>query len=157
MSGTVIEVEGLASFRSSLKRADKNIDKEFGRAQRELGRLLVIDAKAKARASGTARRHFAGKITMRSNRDGLILGIRDPKMSAAAFWGAKRRTGWYADSRYRKSTRQHPIWVGNGWQAGVKGQGPYALNDAIADNRDRIFDLYSEAVFLASEGALSKQ
>ena len=157
MGGTVIEVEGLASFRSSLKRANANLDKEFGQAQRELGRLLVIDAKGKARASSTSRRHFAGKITMRSTRQGLILGIRDPKLSAAAFWGAKKRTGWYADPRYRKSKRQHPIWVGNSWQAGVKGQGPYALNDAIADNRDRIFELFSDAVYKASDGALSKQ
>ena len=94
---------------------------------------------------------------MRSTKQGLILGIRDPKLSAAAFWGAKKRTGWYADPRYRKSKRQHPIWVGNSWQAGAKGQGPYALNDAIADNRDRIFELFSDAVYKASDGALSKQ
>lgn len=181
----VIEFENLASFRASLKRADKNLDREFGQAQRELGRLLVTDAKGKARASRSSRSHFASQISMSSTATRLRLTVRNPDANAA-FWGAKKRTGWNAYSylrknakahtsvratgkvpgpsagnavRYRRAPkgRQHPPWVGNSWQAGVKGQGPYALNDAIADNRPRIFDLYSKAVEQAAEGALTRR
>ena len=70
------------------------------------------------------------------------IGIRPTPGAQATFWGAKRRTGWYARERYSGSTgRQHPPWVGASWGAGKRGEGPYVLNEAIADHRDEIDEM----------------
>ncbi len=59
--------------------------------------------------------------------------VRDSAANAA-FWGAKQdHTGWNAGNRGQPN---QPEWVGNSWDVGVKGQGPYALNEAIATHLD---------------------
>lgn len=67
-------------------------------------------------------------------------------MANVAFWGAKKRTGWYAARRYAHSTRQHPSWVGNTWEAAVAGQGPYAINAALAAELQRFLGLYGQMI-----------
>lgn len=86
-------------------------------------------------------RHFAGDIKAAGGVAGARITVESE--ANAAFWGAKKRTGWNAGHGGRP---QHPAWIGNMWDAGVTGQGPYAINQALADHTDDIVDAYSAAL-----------
>jgi len=105
-------------------------------------------SRAEARSFGGLQAKAADRIKARSRPDAAALYVSKTKRNAfayVAFWGAKRRSGWYNRPWFREGGRQqHPDWVGNSWQVGVKGQGPYAINDAIAANMDKILDVYAE-------------
>lgn len=88
--------------------------------------------------------HFAGSIYGTGSARQAAVGVR--REANAAFWGAKKRTGWYAAQKYAGGPTQHPEWVGNNWDVGVLGQGPYAINPAIFHELDNIERAYGEAV-----------
>lgn len=93
---------------------------------------------------GGQQAHFAMAIRGRGTVRSARIGVRP--QAATAFWGALSRTGWYAHRRYRtSSSRQHPRWVGNSWDVGRPG-GPYAINDAIAQNLRSIEGAYVAAL-----------
>lgn len=83
-------------------------------------------------------RHIRGRGTQTEAR------IEVDPIANATYWGAKKRTGW--NRRNRNSAPQHPEWVGASWTPAVAGQGPYAINDALARHRDEILDMFGEAV-----------
>jgi hypothetical protein len=81
----------------------------------------------------------------------------------AAVWGAKRRTGWYAQAKYAQrggvagrvirralgrhnNGQQFKPWVGSSWQVGERGEGPYGLNDAIASKIDEAVDAQADGI-----------
>ena len=65
----------------------------------------------------------------------------------AAYWGAKKRTGWYGAAQFRQSAgQQFAAWVGNDWEVAVAGQGPYAINDALAKHLKDIEEFFLKAV-----------
>ena len=131
---------------SSLERAAADIErgaKDLAKTQRGVYREISQKVSGWARfdaASGSRReRRFASAITARPTTAAARVGIRPTPGAQATFWGAKRRTGWYARERYAGSTgRQHPPWVGASWDAGKRGEGPYVLNETVADHRDEI-------------------
>ena len=97
-------------------------------------------------------RAIRGKANMRQASIGITPGKGAP-MANAAFWGAKRHTGWYGNARHRAATTpQFPEWIGNSWDAAVHGQGPYAINDALADHIDEL-----EAIFNAGIANLTRR
>jgi hypothetical protein len=154
MAEVALEVEGLDEFRRGLKHAadPKAAKKEFGSAQRDIAKEVGVLAKAMARSAGGEKAHFAAKINYSSTKDGAAIGVRPP--GAAAFWGAKKRTGWYAKGRYSQSTgRQHPAWVDQNWTPGVAGQGPQPHNDAIAAQLPHIEQQYLDAIERVSRSA----
>jgi len=82
-------------------------------------------------------------------------------MANVAFWGAIKRTGWYAQRKYSRVARflgkgggqQHPKWIGNSWDVAVHGQGPYAINDALADYMPKLLDEYEDMIGRLAEPA----
>lgn len=135
MAKAAIEVEGLKEFRKELRQlADgKTWAKELGTVQRTLAKKVAGWAKSDASGMGGPAGHFASSIKGAGGAAGAKITVA-PKANAA-FWGAKRRTGWNAGNNGRP---QHPRWVGAGWDVGVAGQGPYAINSAIAAHMDEI-------------------
>lgn len=82
---------------------------------------------------GGEQRHFASAIKGRGTVTGARIQIDGLAGSDGAFWGAKQY-------------RQFNPWVGNSWSAGVAGQGPYAINDTIAEMQDEIQQMYLDGV-----------
>ena len=149
---SAIETVGLKEFRAELRRLQD--DKEFTKELRQVNKKVADIAADAARgiASGMGGIQSAnasairGQATQTQARIGVRRSSRNPAANAA-FWGAKRRSGWYARSRYRASPApQFPQWVGNMWDVGVAGQGPYAINDAIANNMDQLLDAFRDGI-----------
>jgi|GEM_PF-1931931 len=144
------EVRGLREFRRELRAIDPKFPKELRLAHKAIADDVATKARSIASGSGGVQAKAAGAIkgyaTQSNARVGIATGKSFP-MANVAFWGAKKRTGWYGASKYAGSGgRQHPEWVGNTWDVGVAGQGPYAINDAIASMNSQILDEYADAI-----------
>lgn len=144
-----IQVDGLKEFRASLKEMHPRWPEAMKAAHETIATEAARDSRSAARLMGGVQAKSAsaigGKATQREARI-AVLPSRLDAMAAVAFWGAKRRTGWYSPGRYRNSTRQHPVWVGNSWEVAVPGQGPYAINNTLARNLRRYLDRYFDEI-----------
>lgn len=140
---------GLANFDRSLAQ----IPREWAKVEREVLKTIADEgarrAQAKARGLGGVQAKSAkairGTVARGEARIGVTAG-RGVPMAAAAFWGAKRHTGWYAKPQYRNGPAQHDPWVGNGWDVAVAGTGPYAINDALAEYLPELLDDFREGL-----------
>lgn len=88
--------------------------------------------------------HFSGSIYGTGSASKASIAVRQE--ANAAFWGARKRTGWYAAPKYAGGPPQHPEWVGNSWDVGQLGQGPYAINPAIYHELDNIDRAYLQSI-----------
>jgi len=115
---------------------------------KDIAEMLAAKARTKAAGMGGVYAKGAPAIvgagTVKAGRV-RVKATGGYRFAPVAFWGTKRRTGWYAARRFEGSGReQHPYWVGNMFDVGVKGQGPYAINDAIAENIDELLELWEQ-------------
>lgn len=131
-SGVAVEFVGLNELRRELRKLEDSRAwaRALGKIHRGVAKEVASTARSYAQSMGGPQKHFASAIkgygTVREAR----VGLSDPN-SYAAFWGAKQdHTGWNAGNRGRPN---QPEWIGNSWDVATKGQGPYALNDAVAD------------------------
>jgi len=124
-----IEVKGGKELRATLKAAGDGFPKELRQLNLSVAKIVQPIAQAQAASMGGMQAHFASKIRATASQKEARIGVAS--VANAAFWGAKKHSGWYAAERYRESkTPQFPRWVGNAWDVGGSG-GPYALNDAV--------------------------
>lgn len=153
-----LEVKGANELSAALRQAQKNTNKELARSNRMVARQTREWSRAAASSGTPLQRRAAGGIGSSAGAKNAKLTVRSTArapMAPPAFWGKGGRSGWYAADRYAASTgRQHPQWVGNSWKAGVRGQGPYVLNDVLADREAEIGDLYLDGQWEAIERAL---
>lgn len=145
---TAAEVRGLSEFRKELKGLEGGLDKELTKAHKKIASEEAGRIQTKARSEGRAYAKAAKAVKGTGRAESASIAINPGKTSAHAnpmFWGAKKRTGWYAQQKYAESSgRQFPEWVGNNWDAGSKTEGPYVINKTIAEDLDLIVDNYSE-------------
>lgn len=136
---SAVQVQGLAELRKELKllNAGKTWTKELSKLSRKVSRSVVMWSRGEATGMQA---HFARNIRGAGGAAGARITI--DRVANAAFWGAKQRTGWNAGN----GTANQPDWVGASWQVGVAGQGPYAINQAIADHMDEIIEMYGEGI-----------
>lgn len=137
MAGAAVRVEGFAEFKRGLKRMAPEVQKEFKDALKEMAEESAIDARGAAQG-GTRQQqvsayNIVGSGTMAGGQVVLTASNGLPQ-ALGAFWGSKRP--------------QFPglPWVGKSWEAGVHGQGPYFINDAIADDAELIEAKLSQLV-----------
>jgi hypothetical protein len=152
--GTAIHVEGLDEFLRGLRIVDPSSGKEMRKAHRKISNHTQAAARRNASAAaGPFGARFADARTAikayASEKEAAIGVSRSGRVphAEATFWGAKGRSGWYGRAKYAASTgQQHPEWVGENWDAGVPGQGPYVLNYTVAEEMDRNLETYGEAM-----------
>lgn len=132
MAGPTVEVEGLRDLRRELRRLGPEWPKAMRKGFKAISDEVATRARPRASAMGGVQAKAAGKIRGYAGAAEASVGAPSGGIAAVAFFGAKKHTGWYANPRYAGSPPQHPKWVGNSWEAGVAGQGPYAINDAVA-------------------------
>ena len=141
-----VQVVGLREFLSMLRKMDGNWDAALSLAHQKIASKGAAFSRSAARGKGGVQAKAASAIGEKhtpARASVAVLPSRylDP-MANVAFWGAKQHSGWYRKPRYANSTRQHPVWIGNNWEVAVHGQGPYAINDALATNREELLDQY---------------
>lgn len=153
-----IRIAGASEFRAELRRVDAQWGKAQVAANRKVGVYVRDIARLKASVYGGERAKAAKGIKSYASGVNVAVGVASSKsvpFAAAAIWGTKAHTGWYGGWRhgsinkrkaagYADGPAQHPPWVGNAWTAGAKGQGPYGINAAIADNKQRIGEMYMD-------------
>lgn len=151
------------------------LNKQFRAAEKRIGQRVLKVAQVEASRSGGPARHFAHKLSVKTPaRGGVRIG--PTPTANAAFWGAKpgKRSGWNRVSYLRRKAKTHVAtrtnapgrrgayavrtrrhlggkpqfhaWVGNSWRAGTHGEGPVAINEAIADMKPHIIEWYGDAV-----------
>lgn len=138
MPVTKVQIHGLKDFRRELRAL--KLTKELSAVHKRVAELVAQRARAAAPGeTGQA-------ITARANQRAASLGIgRRPPWATVTFFGAKRRTGWYARRRYRDSpARQHQPWVGNQWDPGETGGTPYFIGPAINDAVPEVVELMGD-------------
>lgn len=129
MAGAAVRVEGFDEFRRGLRRMAPEIQDEFKKELKAMAEESAMDARGAAqggkRQQQRAAYNIVGSGTLSGGRVVLTAG-NDLPYALGAFWGSKRP--------------QFPglPWVGKSWEAGVHGQGPYFINDAIADDAELI-------------------
>jgi hypothetical protein len=134
-----VHVEGLKEFRAGLKEAGVGWPRQLTKTNQELARWLAPMATSAAQSVGGATKHFASSIRGMGTQASARLEVE--QRANAAFWGAKKRTGWNRGN----ATPNQPAWVGNSWDPGGSG-GPYAINATIAANLDAIEERYGVAI-----------
>lgn len=154
MAGASLYVEGLDDFRRELREVDPKLPKEQVKANRKIANHTQGKARRNATAASGpfAERYSDAKTAIKSfasAKEAAIGVSRSGRVphAQATFWGASGRSGWYAAARYEQSTgRQHPEWVGNRWDAGKAGEGPYVLNYTVAEELPEIREMYGDMV-----------
>ena len=115
---------------------------------RDVANMAAEASRSEARSMGGLQAKAANAIRGAGNVTAArvrISATARTRYAPVAFWGALGRSGWFRADRYYGSTYpQHAPWVGADWRVGVKGEGPYAVNAAIAENLDAIQNLFSE-------------
>jgi hypothetical protein len=146
-----VNVIGLREFRKALKAVGPEWPKELSRANREIAKIGERVSQTEARGMGGVQARAANAIKgSASAREARIQikpssGKRNPTaMANTAFWGAKKRTGWYRTKPPGKP--QHPEWVGNRWEVADLNSGPYAINAALARHLDDIVAAHRAAL-----------
>ena len=148
MPDAAVQIRGLKEFRAALKAAGAGYPKELRAVHKQVADTTAGRARSIAEGLGgvhaRAAKAIKGYATQTEARLGSHPSASVPEANVAV-WGAKRRTGWYAARRYAGGRPQHPPWVGNSWTVAERGQGPYALNQAVSEEADHIVELYAEA------------
>lgn len=166
MADTVaIRVDGLKEFRAGLRGIDAAWAKELNSVNKAVAQKAAADARAEAEGKGGVYAKAAAAIKpMGPYATSARVGISpnaSTAMANATFWGALARSGWNAGWRNGTKTArrnldgkpQHPRWVGSAWDVAVTGQGPHALNDALARNVDHYLHTYYDALVDLAERA----
>lgn len=146
MAQPAVSIPGLRDFRRDLKAVSADFPKALRVAHKQIAADVATAARGKAASMGGVRAKAASKIKGYATPVQASVGFPAGGIAGAAFWGMKRHTGWYAKAQYRGSPPQHPPWVGSSWEPGVAGQGPYAINAAIAGRLDEIIGAFGDAI-----------
>ena len=123
---------------------------ELAKVHKQVGERTAEWARYGAAGGGTRQQQTAiDRIKGRGDATKATIGVSaggGTPYALGAFYGGKKRTGWFGGDRYVASTsRQFPVWVGASWEAGGPG-GPYFVNAAIRDNIDDILDFYRKGI-----------
>lgn len=150
----VITVVGLREFRKSLGRAGAHFPAELKAAHLDVADIAARVSQAEARRMGGVHAKAAGALKGSGTATQARLQVKPSKskrnataMANVAFWGAEKRTGWYARARFKDSPKpQHKPWVGNEWAVMDPTQGPYAINRALATHEGDIYNAFNSAI-----------
>lgn len=156
------DIAGLRKDIKDLGPDGKRWDKALAKVNKRSATVIAKEGRSRAEAMGGMQARAASRIQGSQSAKGL--SVRVSKTGAhpealAAIWGGKKRTGWNAPkpprtgilgrlkrTPQRADTPNLPEWVGNTWKPGVTGEGPYAVNDAIAAKRDEVIAGWSKAI-----------
>lgn len=146
-----VEITGLREFRKALKAVGPEFPKELTKANRDVSKIAERVSQNAARSMGGIQARAASAIKGSANARSARIQIKPSKgkrnptaMANVAFWGAKKRTGWYRTKPQGKP--QHPEWVGSSWAVAEPNEGPYAINPALARHLDDIVAAHAAAL-----------
>ncbi len=144
------QVIGLKEFRAALKTSTTAFPFELTRVHKTIANQGAARARGVAAGMGGQQAKYARSIKGRATQTRASIGVFAGKTNpgaGAAFWGTKRRYGWYNWRRYQGTgAPQYKPWVGNTWQVAQFGQGPYAINPALAAYLPELLNEYGKMI-----------
>ncbi len=143
MASRTVHVEGLREFRRAIKEVDRELGRELRQVHLKIAELVHGRAQAATRGA-----HAKKALKPKATQSAAMVAIKSNRGDElAVFFGAKRRSGWYAARRYRSSSgRQFKPWVGNQWDPGESAGKPYFIGDAINASIDEVIELYADGI-----------
>lgn len=138
-----MHIVGLAELRKELRRLDdpRGWAKELTAVHRRLARTGLSWVQAEAESMGGPYARFAAGLSARGRAAGAAISVS--RKVAGRNGKAFIPNGVFYGS---KQFPQFDRWVGNSWDVGVAGQGPYAINPAIAAHMGDIIDTYAAGI-----------
>ena len=140
-------ISGLGEFQAQLKALGPAWPRQLSKVNRAIAKEGAAYARAEAEAMGGIQAKAASAITGSGTQARAAIVVADSEavpFAKVAFWGADRHSGWFAKPQYESSTsKQHPAWVGSSWDVAVAGEGPYAINTALARHLPDLLDHYA--------------
>lgn len=130
-------VEGATGLARGLDKAAKDMDRAIAKAHRGFAAEYRGKARTAAQSGTAQQRRMAGGIGSKADKTRASLTVKNTKGAPGAqgaFWGAKKYP-------------QFQPWVGQGWDVAVRGEGPYVINQLLAEDRDRIEQGFLDASF----------
>lgn len=149
MAVSAYGVDGLAEFRRELRALGPKWPRELTKVHKAASTRVQRRARFLARSMGGVQAHAAVTIKAYATATKASVGVSPTSAhpeAFVAFWGAEKRTGWFARPRYAGLFSQHLPWVGSNWDPGRRGQGPYAINDAVADELPKVIEEYGRGI-----------
>ena len=150
---TGIDAKALRALRRDIKALKPDSPewaKKLGQAYKNAGLIIVADAQRRAKGMGGQQAAMSAAISASAVTSGVSIRVANSARTPfglAAFWGQDKHTGWFARGRYANShAYQHDPWVGASWTVGQAGEGPYAVNDAIAAKTDEAMAEWAAAI-----------
>jgi len=145
------DIVGLKEFRRDLRVLGSEWPKELRKVHKKIADDGAMKSQGYARAMGGQQAKYASAIKGRATQREARIGITAGKSAAganAAFWGARARYGWYGFRRYHdtQGAPQFRPWVGSGWEVARFGEGPYAINQALAASLPGILNDYKDMI-----------
>lgn len=140
-----VEAPDAKALAAALRAAERGMRRELARSNRAVARDTRGWARAAAASGTKLQRRAKGGIGSSADARAARLRVSPTKgapMARVAFWGAKKRTGWYAGLYTVGSKRQHPEWVGDTWKVAKAGEGPYVINATLDARQDDIAELF---------------
>lgn len=128
-----VEIRGLKEFRAELKAAEGKLERELTKANKKAAEVAAERGRAKVSGLLPVQRKVSSLIRAAG------LGTKSVVRSGGAgFPGVLTMGALLGAKRYK----QFPAWVGNDWDVGVAGTGPYGVNDAIAESLPEFIETY---------------
>lgn len=155
-----VDAQTAAKVAAGLKAAPREMRRELRRANATTAKAAQKWTRAAAMSGTPAERRHASAITGVGTSTAALIRIntRSQKNKGAnpVFWGSDRTSGWNRYSytrpkpgqkvRLRRQSsgarRQFRPAIGFAWRPATLGEGPYAINRALAIHLDDIGEIY---------------
>lgn len=151
MTDALISIDGnLAEIIDDVRKTERQLGRQQRQGNRVVAEYVAGKARGKARSGTAQQRHFAEAIVASSTQNLARLRLANAYKHQAnagafgTFYGALR---W----------KQFQEWVGASWAYAQRGQGPYVLNDTVADEIHVIGDLYQQSYAAAFHAVFPKE
>lgn len=128
MPKPAVTIPELREFQRGLKRMAPELAQEFKQKMASIAEESAVDARGAAQSGTPQQRRAAYNIVGKASFKGAAVSVQntpEEPFTLGAFWGSKR-------PQFPRTP-----WVGSSWSAGERGEGPYFINDAIADRADQ--------------------
>lgn len=123
------QIRGLAEFQRELRTLDRKLGSELRKGLKRAAEVAASGARSRASSGNRMQASAAATIKAQAEQRAAKISFGSARVpyGVGAFMGAK---AW----------PQFLPWVGATWRVGERGEGPYLINQGIADRMDAMLD-----------------
>lgn len=162
MTNVHVTVTGAKELRQAFRKFGQDVDgkrptRRLTMAYKSISEWVANESRSRARGGLPMQEKMAagikGSASVSRGAQIKVTNTSSTPAAVAAVWGQKKRSGWFGTKKFKDysgQTQGFLPWVGASWKVGVRGEGPYFINETIADNSDRIVGDLRDAIAAAA-------